>query len=106
MYFVFTLVSWDIDLGNIDLLDTHLDLLVTGIPSKHFVCLQEDLKTSSRPVFKTSSRLLCKTSSRRPEDLLKDKNCYAEDVLKMSWRATNVCWELDKNLLKFYSVVY
>ena len=39
MHFVFTLDSSDIDLGNTDLLDTHLDLLVTGIPSKHFVCL-------------------------------------------------------------------
>ena len=31
----------DIDLGNIDLLDTHLDFLDIDITSKHFVCLQD-----------------------------------------------------------------
>ena len=53
------------DLWNIDLLDTHLDLLDRDIPSKHFVCLQDVLKTSSRHVFKTSSRHVFKTSWRR-----------------------------------------
>ena len=38
--------------------------LDTDIPSKHFVCLQDVLKTSSRHVFKTSSRDVFKTSSR------------------------------------------
>ena len=28
-------------MSNIDLLDTHLDLFSTDIPSKHFVCLQD-----------------------------------------------------------------
>ena len=41
MHFGFALDSSDIDLFNIDLLDTHLDLLDTDIPSKHFVCLQD-----------------------------------------------------------------
>ena len=53
------------DLWNIDLLDTHLDLLDRDIPSKHFVCLQDVFKKSSRHVFKTSSRHVFKTSWRR-----------------------------------------
>ena len=47
MHFGLALDSSDIDLWNKDLLDTHLDLLDTNIPSKHFVCLQDVLKTSS-----------------------------------------------------------
>ena len=42
-----------------------------------------------KDVFKTSSRLVFKTSSRLQtclEDVLKTKNCYAEDVLKVSSR--------------------
>ena len=35
MHFRFALDSSDIDLLNIDLLDTHLDMLDTNIPSKH-----------------------------------------------------------------------
>ena len=99
---------WDIDLS-----DTDLDLLDKDIPSSHFVCLQDVLKTPSRHAFKTSARhvfkassrrLQCntfsssKTSSRRLQDVfarcLKDalktsrktKNCYVEDVLKTSSR--------------------
>ena len=44
-----------LELSNVDLLDTHLDLLDTDIPSKYFACLQNVFKTSSRHVFKTSS---------------------------------------------------
>ena len=114
------------DLWNIDLLDTHLDLLDRDIPSKHFVCLQDVLKTSSRHVFKTSWRRLqrnnfssSKTSSRRLEGVLREvlrtssrflQDVFArrsqdvlenvwllrwrrvEDVLKTSWRPTNICW--------------
>ena len=47
MHFVFA-DSSDIDLWDIDYLDTDLDLLDTDVPSKHFVCLQNILKTSSR----------------------------------------------------------
>ena len=65
MHFGFALELSDIiDLWNIDLLDTHLDLLDTDITSKNFVCLRDVLKTSSRYVFKTSSRHVFKTSSR------------------------------------------
>ena len=63
MHFGFALDSSDIDLLNIDLLDTHLDLLDTDIPSKQFVCLQDVFKTSSIHVFNTSSRHVFKTSS-------------------------------------------
>ena len=63
MYFGFALDLSYKDLLNIDLLHeryTHLDLLDTDIPSKHFVCLLDVLKTSSRHVFKTSSRRLAR----------------------------------------------
>ena len=124
MHFGFTLDSSDIDLWNIDLLDAHLDLLDTDIPSKYFACLHNVFKTSSRHVFKTSSRHVFKTSSRhvfktssrrlqrnnfsssktssrrleneklfrwrRTEDVF--KTCL-EDILKTSWRPTNICWE-------------
>ena len=68
MNFGFALDLSDIDLLNIDLLDqryTHLDLLDTDIPSKHFVCFQDVLRTSSRHVFKTSSDM----SSKRYQDM-------------------------------------
>ena len=64
MHFEFALELSDIDLWNIDLLGTHLDLLDTDIPSKYFACLHNVFKTSSRHVFKTSSRHVFKTSSR------------------------------------------
>ena len=62
MYFGFALKLSDMDLWNIDLLDRHVDLLGTDIPSKHFVCIHNIFKTSSRHVFKTSSRHVFKTS--------------------------------------------
>ena len=86
---------WDIDLP-----DTDLDLLDKDIPSKHFVCLQDVFKISSRHVFKTSSRRLqlnnfsssktssrriCKTSSRH---VLKTNKCLLGNnfnFLHMSW---------------------
>ena len=49
MHFGLALNSSDMDLWNIDLLDqryTHLDLLDTDIPSKHFVYHQDVLKTN------------------------------------------------------------
>ena len=64
MHFGFALELSNVDLLNINLLDTHLDLLDTDIPSKYFACLHNIFKTSSRHVFKTSSRHVFKTSSR------------------------------------------
>ena len=77
MYVGFTLDSSDVDLWNIDLLGTHLDLLETDIPSKHFAFLQDILKTSlkhvlkasSRHVFKTCSRYFFNTTSRHVQDV-------------------------------------
>ena len=46
----------DIDMWHIDLSDPDLDFLDTDISSKHFVCLQDVLKTSWRHVLKMSSR--------------------------------------------------
>ena len=68
MHFGFALELSDIDLWNIDLLDTHLDLLDTDIPSKYFVCLHSVFKTSLRHVFRRYSRHIFKTSSRRLQD--------------------------------------
>ena len=110
MHFGFALDLSDIDLWNIDLLDTHLDLLDTDIPNKYFVCLQNVFKTPSRDVFKTSwGRLqrnnfsFFKTSPRLLQGVFqsylqdffetlsrrlgrKAKNCYDEGVLKTSSR--------------------
>ena len=56
MHFGIALELPDIDLWNVDLLDTYLDLLDTDFPTKYFVCLHSVFKTPSRHVFKTSSR--------------------------------------------------
>ena len=49
MHLRFALDPWNADLWDMDLLDTDLDLLVghglMPIPSKHFVYLQDVLKT-------------------------------------------------------------
>ena len=60
MHFGFALELSNVDLLNIDLLDTHLDLLDKDIPSKYFACLHNVFKMSSRHVvfFKMSSRRL------------------------------------------------
>ena len=76
MHFGFALDSSDIDLLNIDLLDTQLDFLDTYIPSKQFVCLQDVLKTSSRHVFKRHSGHIFRTCL---QDVF--KTCF-QDVFK------------------------
>ena len=73
MHFGFALDSSDIDLWNIDFLDTRLDLLDTDIPSKYSVCVHNVIKKSARHVFKISSRHVFKTSSRH--------------AFKTSWRS-------------------
>ena len=80
MHFGFALDLSDIDLWNINLLDTHLELLDTDIPSKHFVCLQDVLKTSSKDLFKMSSRHVFKTSSRHVF------KTFSKHVFKTPWR--------------------
>ena len=86
MHFGFALELSDIDLWNIDLLDTHLNLLDTDISSKHFVCLQDVFKMSSRHVFKTllqgkSWRRLQGMSSRRLQDMFSTR---FEDVFSVT----------------------
>ena len=82
MHFVFALDLSDIDLGNMDLLDIHLYLLDTDIPSKHiFVSI-----TSSRRFQDMSSTLRQDMSSRRLEDVFSIiifcLARYLQDVLK------------------------
>ena len=100
MHFGFALELSDIDLWNIDLLDTHLDLLDTDIPSILFVSI-----VSSRRLQDMSSRHLQDMFSRLLQDVfsvtifclprrLGRQNCYTEDLLK-----TNKCL-LD--LMSFY----
>ena len=75
MRFELALVSSDIYLGNIDLLDTHLDLLGTCIPSMPFFSLQDVLTwrhledMPSKLLQDISSRLLQGMSSRRLENV-------------------------------------
>ena len=96
MHFGFALELSNVDLLNIDLLDTHLDLLDTDIPSKYFACLHNVFKTSSRHVFKTSSRRLqrnnfssSKMSSRRLATIFRLPRRLQDvfqDVFKTSWK--------------------
>ena len=51
MHFVFDLELSNVDVLNIDLLDTYLGFLDTDIPSKYFACLHNVFKMSSRHVF-------------------------------------------------------
>ena len=107
MHFGLALELSDIDMWNIDSLDTHLDFLDTNISSKYFVILHNVFKTSwrhvfkmsSRHVFKMSSRHVLKTSSallrwRRFEVVF--KTCL-KDVFKTYSRPTNVCWVQSKH---------
>ena len=119
MHFGFAIDLSDIDLWNIDLLDTPLDLLDIDITSKNFVCLPDVFKTSSRRLQDMSSRCLqdmssrhlqrnnflsSKTSWRRLEDVLEGVKLLrwrrVEDVCKTSWRPTNVCWDMTRKALK------
>ena len=65
MHFGLAIELSDIDLWDIDSLDTHLDSLDTNIPSKYLVCLHSVFKTSSRYALETSSRHVFKLSSRQ-----------------------------------------
>ena len=95
MHFGFALDMSDIDSRNIDLLDTHLDLLDKVISSKYFVCLQDVFKTCLQDVLKTCLqdvfktylqdflKTSCKMSSRGLEDVLKTS---LQDSFKTSWK--------------------
>ena len=65
MYFGFALDLSEINLWNIDLSDTHLDLLDTDIPGKDSACFQDVFKTISRYV----SRRLQDMCPRRLQDI-------------------------------------
>ena len=88
MHFGFAREMSNIELWNIDLLDT-------DIPSKYFFCLQNAFKTclqdmSSRHLQDMSSRRLRDMSSRDFEDvfsatILRLSRCL-QDVLKTSWK--------------------
>ena len=74
MHFGFTLELSATDLRNIDLLDTHLDLLspdkYTDIHNKYFVCLH------NMSPYHMSSRCLQDMSSRHLQDIF--KTCLQE----------------------------
>ena len=82
MHFGFALDSLDVDLWNINLLDTHSDLLDTDIPRQNFVCLKDVLKPPSRHVFNRSLRHVFKTSSTEHFFVLKD---VFKTYCEMSW---------------------
>ena len=88
MHYGFALDSSDIDLWNMDLLHTDLDLLDEDILRKHFVCLWDIMKTSSRHVFKTFSRHVFKKFLRHvvKTSLRHVSNATSRDVFKTSWR--------------------
>ena len=79
-HFGFTLDLSDIDLWNIDLLDTHLDLLDTDITSKNFVSLQRKIVT-----LKTCWRRLQDISWRRLQDVLKTNKCLLGSDTNATW---------------------
>ena len=90
----------DIDIWDIDLSDTDLDLLDKDIPSKHFVCLQDVFKTSSRHIFKTSSSriqdVFARRLGRRKIFTLKTFWRRRQD---MSWRPLQDVFKTNKCLL-------
>ena len=76
-------------------LPRHLEVILKTSSRRLARCL-EDVKTSWRrlqDIFTRQKKLLC---WRRAENVF--KTCL-EDVLKTSWRPTNVCWVLDTTIL-------
>ena len=106
MHFGLAIELSDIDLWDIDSLDTHLDSLDTNIPSKYLVCLYSVFKTSSRYALETSSRHVFKLSSRQvfrtpSRHVFKTSSRHvfktsSRHVFKTSWRRLgdkqNVYW--------------
>ena len=101
MHFGFALELSDIDLWNIDLLDTHLDLLDTDIASENFVCLHSIFKTSSRYAFKTSSIHVFKTSSRRLQrNNFSSSNTSSRSLGRCKIVALKTCWRRLQDVFK------
>ena len=100
MSFGFALELPNVDLLNIDLIDTHLDLLDTDIPSKYCDCLHNVFKTSSRHVFKTSSRRVSKTSSRHVLDMSSRRlqDVFSVTIFYLSRRLPDVLQDVCKKL--------
>ena len=105
MHFGFALELSDIDLWNIDLLDTHLNLLDTDIFSKQFFLssrhLEDVHKTYFQDVFKTcledmssnmSLRRLRDMSLRRLEDIFSVIFLLFQAIFKMSSIALYKAW--------------
>ena len=90
MHVGFSFELLTIDLWNIDLLDTHLDLLDTDILSKYFFCLHNVFKTSSRHVFKA---YLQEVPKRCLQDVFKMSSVqqffFFKDAFKTSWKTWN-----------------
>ena len=95
------------NLWNVVLLDTQLHLLDIDIPSKHFVNLQDVLKTSSAShffVFQDVFKMSYEMSLTHLQDVLENKKllcwrCVEDvfktclvDIFKTSCIPTNVCW--------------
>ena len=99
MNFRFAINLSDIDLWDIDMLDTDLDLLDTDIPSKHFVCLQNVLKTSSAKQLLSQSRhlfpcflevwLSCSISYKLQEKVL-PKKTFLIHTETVSWKECGI----------------
>ena len=112
MHFGFALELSDIDLWNIDLLDTHLDLLGTDIRSIFFVSIVSSRRlqdmssrhlqdiSSTRHVFKMSSGHDFKMSSRRLRryKFAKLRICWIR-LQDMSWRRFQDVFKTRKCLL-------
>ena len=104
MHFGFGWELSNVDLWNIDLLDTHLDLLDIDIPSKYFLCLYNVFKTTSTFVFKKSSRRLERRKIVTPSrffgrrKIVTLKTCWRR-LQDMSWRRLQDVLKINKCLL-------
>ena len=78
-----------------DLLDIHLDLLDTDLPSKYFVFLQDILMMSSRQVFKTSSTHVSKVSWRHLQH-----NNFSSSKTSSGNLERRRCWRRIRDVLK------
>ena len=115
MYIGLTLDALDIDLWDIVLLETDLNLLDTDIPSKYFVYSKGVLNTSSSHVLKPSSRRLqgnnfssSKTSSRHFTRCFQDVfKTWSWKIKKMlQWKRVGDVFKANKCLLGSVLVIH